>query len=62
MFEDEMHGCSQPPLIGKIVRMFELIDSMGEKMKKREFFELMEIVGDLLSERERDPDDLMMKA
>ena len=44
MFEDETRGCSQPPLIGKINRMFELIDSMEEGARKRKFFELMEVV------------------
>ena len=59
MFEDETRGCSQPPLIGKINRMFELIDSMEEGARKRKFFELMEVVNDLLSERGCD-DKLMM--
>ena len=62
MFEDEMRNCSQPPLIGKIVRMFELIDSVGKDMRKGELSELMEIVKELLSEHECDFDDLMMKA
>ena len=61
MFEDEMRDCSQPPLIGKIARMFELINSMEERVKKEKFSELMEIVSDLFSEPGYD-NDLMMKA